>query len=838
MKSFVDKLKYILIHFKMYFFVIIFFLSIGTASYYLLRNQILKNTQRLGESLTSNYAFEEQIQLAVYETLIKYAMNNIEDNANDEKEIEAEMQNYFDQLINYFGNDVDPYMVLNGKIIAATPWENDSTLDISSCNWYQKALNYKGKVVYTDVYTDLITQKPIVSIALASEKIDSVIVFDIFPDNFDLSMKSDSLPENANFYLCDSNGTIVYDISSSKNGGVEVQNYIYDLIQGIKEGTYDKYDSYIYDIDNIKRNAYYSYLDNGWVAILTIPYKTILAELNEFNLIFAVIIALCLVLTIILFFRDLHLNYKVQRTNDTVKVLGNFYYAIYRVDYKNGTYEMIKGSSYVKNKLKAKGDYEQLLQTCGDVIEKNAYEDFIKTFSLDNIKLLVSQSVKDFGGDFLRLFNGEYRWVNIRLLFDNDLAPSEVILCFKEVDKEKQRELQERKLLEDSLNSAKQSAKAKYTFFNHMSHDMRTPLNAIIGLSELAYKNIDHNDKTAEYLQKIIISSHTLLDLVNDILNMSRIESGKVLLNNHPINLKDCIDNCCSIFKIQAEAQKKHFSLTYDVKSYMVNADAFRINQILNNILSNALKFTKADDKIDVIVEQVEENSLSQYKIIISDTGIGMSKEFIPKMFEPYSRETRFTSNSIAGTGLGMPIVKSLVTQMSGQIFVQSELGKGTTFTIIIPFERVVDDTKSNVSIESCDLGLKGLNILLVEDNEFNMEIAVEMLKMHGSNVCCACNGKEAVDIFSKSNEFALDAILMDMQMPVMDGCEATKRIRSLPRKDSKSIPIIAVTANAFSEDISKTIQAGMNGHISKPIDFNLLCKTLKKYVESNAKDN
>ena len=178
---------------------------------------------------------------------------------------------------------------------------------------------------------------------------------------------------------------------------------------------------------------------------------------------------------------------------------------------------MIKGSSYVKNKSKAKGDYEQLLQTCGDVIEKNAYEDFIKTFSLDNIKLLVSQSVKDFGGDFLRLFNGEYRWVNIRLLFDNDLAPSEVILCFKEVDKEKQRELQERKLLEDSLNSAKQSAKAKYTFFNHMSHDMRTPLNAIIGLSELAYKNIDHNEKTAEYLQKIIISSHTLLDLVNDI---------------------------------------------------------------------------------------------------------------------------------------------------------------------------------------------------------------------------------------------------------------------------------------------------------------------------------
>ena len=164
----------------MYFFVIIFFLSIGTASYYLLRNQILKNTQRLGESLTSNYAFEEQIQLAVYETLIKYAMNNIEDKANDEKEIEAEMQNYFDQLINYFGNDVDPYMVLNGKIIAATPWENDSTLDISSRNWYQKAINSKGKVVYTDVYTDLITQKPIVSIALASEKIDSVIAFDIF----------------------------------------------------------------------------------------------------------------------------------------------------------------------------------------------------------------------------------------------------------------------------------------------------------------------------------------------------------------------------------------------------------------------------------------------------------------------------------------------------------------------------------------------------------------------------------------------------------------------------------------------------------------------------------
>lgn len=362
---------------------------------------------------------------------------------------------------------------------------------------------------------------------------------------------------------------------------------------------------------------------------------------------------------------------------------------------------------------------------------------------------------------------------------------------------------------------------------------MHTPLNAILGLSKLVCQNADNPQKVQGYMDRIYYSSRQLLDLVNDILDMSRMEQGKVILNNENFDLKQCIEDCVSTFSIRAEAEKKHFSVNYSLFQSNIIGDSVRMSQIMNNLLSNAFKFTSEGDSISITIKQFEDKEYSQYQIAVQNTGIGMSKDFLPQLFEPYARETTFSFCKISGTGLGMPIIKNLVTQMSGKIHVTSELGVGTTFTVTIPFT-VVREKKNlpepkNIPVFS----LNGKKILLAEDNMVNMEIASEILSMNGVNIVQAWNGKEALSLFKASRLFKFDAILMDMQMPQMDGCEAAQNIRALSRPNAQTIPIIAITANAFAEDIAATTAAGMNAHVSKPIDFNILCQTLEKLTHN-----
>lgn len=363
---------------------------------------------------------------------------------------------------------------------------------------------------------------------------------------------------------------------------------------------------------------------------------------------------------------------------------------------------------------------------------------------------------------------------------------------------------------------------------------MRTPLNAIIGMSELAENHLSDPEKTGDYLRKINTSSKHLLELINNILEVSKFEQGKMKIESKPFFIKESVDECVDIFKIQAARENKIFKTHYNIKNNSVSGDLFRIQQILNNLLSNAFKFTHENDTISISVTQLDSEDFSKYKIVVEDTGVGMSKDFLKKIFIPFERETRFGAKNINGTGLGMPIVYNIVLQMGGSIYVESDLGKGSKFTVVLPLDikthtenKIIKQDKN----ENTNFDLSGKNILIAEDNELNMEIASEVLEMKGINVTKAWNGKEAFEIFKHSEEGTFDAILMDMQMPEMNGCEATTAIRALNREDAKNIPIIAVTANAFTEDIAATTKAGMNAHISKPIDFDTLEKTLNRYL-------
>ena len=837
------RLKRVLASMRLNFIAFAALIVIAVIGISLIRSTLFDNAWETGTSMAHNYAAEEQSSLTMYETLLTFGTASIDDRTKQgwsHEEMRQWTDIYFARLDSVLGEGVvDPYVVLDGEIIAAHPWDGDENYDVESTEWYQRAVAAEGKVIFTDLYTDVIYDKPVITIAQQCAYADAVMAFDILPENIRFQFDELSMEAGDSFFLCDSRGQIIYADTDIERPREEVQAYLNSLVARISAGEVEGPGLNISDLDGQARAVYYARLNNGWYSIVTIPHSNILGDFSWLKMCLILMIALFLLLIAGMTWRDMRIGERIERTNETVRVLGNSYYALYRVDYGADTYEMIKGSDYVRERIPPSGPYGDLLRTAGEVIEPDAYRDFLESFSSENIRKLVSRRVRNFGGDFLRRFGNEMRWVSVRILFDESLAPEEVVLCFQEVEEEKQRELRQRRLLEDALEIARKNEVSKQSFFSNMSHDMRTPLNAIIGLSDLAAGHVEDPEKVREYLKKINFSSRQLLGLINDILDMSRMEQGKLVLNSKEFDLKQCMEECVGSFRFQAEAARKTLTLQMDVRDAQVMGDPFRIGQVMNNLLSNAVKFTREGDSIRVTVTQMEAapGQLCKYRLVIADTGIGMSKEYLPHLFEPYSREMRFGERQAVGTGLGMPITQSIVTQMNGEIHVESAPGEGTTFTIILPFAIA---HKQAQAAEAADGGeeafsLEGKRILLAEDNEVNMEITTELLQMNGVAVTQAWNGAEAVERFREAEAFAFDAILMDMQMPVMDGCEAARRIRALRRPDARKVPIVAVTANAFAEDIAATSAAGMDAHVSKPIDFAHLVKVLRECIGSSA---
>ena len=386
------------------------------------------------------------------------------------------------------------------------------------------------------------------------------------------------------------------------------------------------------------------------------------------------------------------------------------------------------------------------------------------------------------------------------------------------------------KLLMEMAKEANSANIAKSNFISHMSHDIRTPINGIIGMTNIAKMHSDEPERVKECLDKISGSSNHLLSLINDVLDMSRIESGKVIVLNDPFNLNELIDNCVSIIDGHMEDIVYNLEVERGELPHLhLKGDELHTRQILINILGNAVKFTPKRGTITFrIEEEKSDDSNAWIKYTVSDTGIGMSEEFVKQIFEPFSQERVESRSNYTGTGLGMTITKKFVDLLGGTISVNSVLNEGTTFTVIIPYE--IHEKKVEIEESVKEINVTGMKVLLVEDNDLNLEIAELMLEENGVEVVTAQDGQMAVDIYKENPPYTFDAILMDVMMPVMDGLVATRIIRCMRNKDSSSIPIIAMTANAYQEDIRKTKKAGMNEHISKPIDINLLLETLTKY--------
>ena len=392
--------------------------------------------------------------------------------------------------------------------------------------------------------------------------------------------------------------------------------------------------------------------------------------------------------------------------------------------------------------------------------------------------------------------------------------------------------IQENEQLEVRLSAAEEASKAKTFFLSNMSHDIRTPLNAIIGYTTLANReNVTYEDKS-EYINKIEMASRQLLEIVNDVLDMSRIESGKFSLEPTCVNLESCIHEVSDLVRTQLEAKRINFSVSCLVSHKWVLCDRVMLDRALMNLLCNAGKFTEENGSVSLQLNELAgDDETARYEIRIKDTGIGMSREFAERLFIPFERERTSTVSKIQGTGLGLAITKSIVDMMGGNITVQTEKGKGTEFTVTVGFP-LAEPKEETCSSEGDEISFEGIRALLVEDNMVNMEIATMLLEQSGFLIETAENGEIALEMTAASEPGYYDVILMDIQMPVMDGYTATQAIRNIPNPKLAGIPIIAMTANAFQEDIKKAEEVGMNGHIAKPLDIPSMKATLRQVLK------
>ena len=421
------------------------------------------------------------------------------------------------------------------------------------------------------------------------------------------------------------------------------------------------------------------------------------------------------------------------------------------------------------------------------------------------------------------------------------------IFCFwgyrADLAHRKQEQEKDEKYKAELLRTAKKAEaanEAKTEFLQRMSHDIRTPINGICGMINVADHYADNMEKQTECRAKIKKTSHLLLELINEVLDMSKLESDEVVLEDIPFNLNSIFEEILGV--IEHMAAEQNIRIIWEEKEvthWNLIGSPVHVKRILMNILSNAVKYNKENGYVYISCREIpsKQTAMPTLEFVCRDTGIGMTEAFQKRIFEPFAQEHAGSRTKFAGTGLGMPITKTLVEKMGGTISFESKEGTGTTFVIRIPFQIDADMKDRNETEEKTETSIQGLHVLLTEDNELNMEIAEFVLQNEGAVVTKAWNGQKAVDIFRKSRPGEFDAILMDIMMPVMNGYEAAKMIRSLDREDAKVIPIIAMTANAFTEDKMRAKEAGMDEHIAKPVDGKLLVKVINELVKRNQRE-
>lgn len=528
------------------------------------------------------------------------------------------------------------------------------------------------------------------------------------------------------------------------------------------------------------------------------------------------------------------LGKQVEKTRQALHALGTAYYHISRLNLKTKKIELVKRSRKMDMDIKDNiADWDPQFKIIEGIIAEPFVQKYIDFFDirtmaarLHNKESMSSEFKKKNGLWFLSMI--------IPQSYDKNGNVTSVLIANQDVTDEKKRELRQEEELREAKLKAECANKAKSSFLFNMSHDIRTPMNAIIGYADLAIRHLQETEKLGRYLEKIQICGKELLSMLGNVLDLARIENNKVEMEYTVSNVHECFENCVTMFQQQAESKNQTLSLTEQVMYPYVYMDAPHLSEICLNIISNAIKYTNTGGTISCnVLQEPGKEDWCNMSITITDNGIGMSEEFQKLIFESFERERNITSSHIEGSGIGMSITKKLVELMDGTIEVKSKQGEGSSFIVTVPCRKALkEDTpeKKNTNRHNKNC-LNGVRILLVEDNEINTEIARELLTEEGCIVETADDGVACIDMVEKAEADYYKMILMDIQMPVMNGYDAALAIRKLKDAKKSRIPIVAMTANAFAEDIQKVRSVGMNDYVAKPVDMNILVSTMMKYL-------
>lgn len=971
--------------------LLLFFVIVMLIGDTIMRRQLLANANELNSLLLSSYSASEEDKFEMYESLLQLGVDYIDDKEQQHAsvwEIKEGLYSYFDDLYDlYTGEAVRSYGVIDGTIISndeAMEALNNSTYDYAATNWYLGAVKADGEIYVTNAYKDYLTGEITVTIAQKVPGSDSVLAVDIFFNNYNARYEQE-LPDKAAYYVCDRNGTLLYYNTFLYDSYDDIQDFTDKILAEVsQEGVSGRVDDY-YDVAGYMRSAFTQRLKNGWIIILTIPLENAVGGMTTFDLAIGIVFILGVSLILFMTIRDYRkeirnqklweerqaMAYTAQLYQKTMTSAILSYRRIYYVDLENDTYQLI----YPENSGEEEtGQYRNALTHfyLGKIVQEER-EEIRQILSLENIRK--------------ELLDKEYFEIRCGLLDENETTetcvltittadrtggrPVSATISIRSIENVLRKEEAQRELLALAAQRAEEANRAKSDFLSNMSHDIRTPMNAILGMTAIAAMHIDDKDRVADALNKITLSGKHLLGLINNVLDMSKIESGKVSLTENEFNLSDAIEGLVSLFHTQVAAKKLELKVnTVAVEHENVIGDEQRLQQIFVNIMGNAVKFTPEGGEIRLSITEKTSKVIDRgcYEFVFEDTGIGMEKDFIDQIFEPFARAADTRTTRIEGTGLGMPIAVNIARMMGGDIQVESKLGQGSKFTVTIYLKinyitqedlqalvslpvLVVDDEEA-ACISACEilnslkmqaeyvlngdaavariskahedredfsvvildwkmpgkdgvetareirkvagddipiiilsaydwadieqeatlvgvnafiekplfksrmthvlkdvLGIRnqeekeseldsfrehdysGKRVLLVEDNELNIEVASELLEIVGLKVETAYNGEEAVEKVSEKPAGYYDLIFMDIHMPIMNGYQATAAIRASERKDLKEIPIIAMTADAFVDDVKRAKEAGMNGHIAKPVDIAKLEKAMEEWI-------
>lgn len=956
----------------------------------ILRNTLLDNANQMGLILVENYTSTEGSNIRTCEAVLDICVNYIEEREKEGisiEELREGLYPFMHGLTDMYGSE---NIQIYGKTFNATEiLSSDPAIealknyDVSDKDYYREAVKAAGEIYITPVYTDAVTGLPIVTMCKVVPETGSFLAIDLKPTFFDLSNKDLVLPQNASYYLVGSKGSLLFYRSCWDYQRNEFQALVDSYIEDANCNKKNHVLENLVPVDGIVRNVYFHHMDNGWTGILTIPRDEILSGTDTFEGISIIIILLGVAVFLFQMVREYGNAKNNQALMEQTRIYRNAMdsmaracRAIYYIDVKEETSETVYPR---REEAVLRKPYDEAVDkyfSTGRVEEKSA--DCLRNFlTLPNIVEQLSEKehieqqfkVKDLSGD-------GYEWcsISITVAEEENGELTAVTMAVRNIDDVISREEEQRQILAQAVERAEAANQAKSEFLSRMSHDIRTPMNAILGMTSIATMHIDEKERVLDALGKITVSGKHLLGLINEVLDMSRIESGKVSLTESAFNLSDTIESLMTVFRTQMDAKGLMLNAGIaKLEHENVIGDEQHLQQIFMNIMGNAVKFTPEGGKISIYIEE-KPSSISNcgyYEFTFEDTGIGMEKEYVDKIFEPFSRAADSRTSKIEGTGLGMSIAVNIARMMHGDIKVDSEPGKGSRFTVTVYMKLddtsdadlvaynglpvlVVDDEE--ISCESsCEIlrgigidaeyvlsgeeavrriadasandrkfgivildwkmpgkdGLEtakeirkavghdisivissaydwadiesealaagvdafigkplfksrliqvlrevlgqdhdqedkgttvletfkqrdfsGKRVLLVEDNEINIEVASELLGIVGIQVEMVMNGKLAVETVVEKEPGYYDLIFMDIQMPVMNGYEAAKAIRSSGRKDLEEIPIVAMTADAFADDIRRSQEAGMNSHVSKPVDIEKLEEALNQWIQ------